>query len=96
MEGKKSKSASFLLSEEKEAEAPGEKQPIKEKVQAQDPGVHDQDDDILPPLENKTKRVYMLMRPSLHKDLSKLAKKKRISLNEFMHRILQEYIDTKG
>lgn len=44
-------------------------------------------------IETKSKRVQMLMQPSLHTAIKAIAGKKRVSLNETMHEILKDYID---
>ena len=44
-------------------------------------------------IETKSKRVQMLMQPSLHTALKQVAAKQGISVNEAMHEILKQYID---
>lgn len=44
-------------------------------------------------IETKSKRVQMLMQPSLHTAIKAIADKKRVSINETMHEILKDYID---
>ena len=44
-------------------------------------------------IETKSKRVQMLMQPSLHTALKHVAAKKGISVNEAMHEILKQYVD---
>ena len=44
-------------------------------------------------IETKSKRVQMLMQPSLHTALKHLAAKQGISVNEAMHEILKQYVD---
>ena len=41
----------------------------------------------------KSKRVQMLMQPSLHTSLKQVAAKQGISVNEAMHEILKQYVD---
>lgn len=49
----------------------------------------------LPPMpETKSKRLQLLIRPTTDKALAKEAKKRRISKNELINRILEEH--TKG
>ena len=43
--------------------------------------------------ENKSKRYNLLIYPSLHEDLSKIAAMQRISVNELMNRALEGYRD---
>lgn len=45
-------------------------------------------------IETKSKRVQMLMQPSLHAGIKAIADKKRISINETMHDILKDYLDS--
>lgn len=42
-------------------------------------------------IETKSKRINLLMQPSLHKKLKKIAEKKRTSFNDLVHTILDEY-----
>ena len=82
---KKSKSASFLLSEEKEAGAPGEsgeKEPIKENKHVQKPRARKGE-------IARSKRVQLLMSPVLYKELSKKANKEKMSLNNLIHITLE-------
>ena len=44
-------------------------------------------------IETKSKRVQMLMQPSLHIALKQVAAKQGISVNEAMHEILKQYVD---
>ena len=44
-------------------------------------------------IETKSKRVQMLMQPSLHTSLKQVAAKQGISVNEAMHEILKQYVD---
>ena len=44
-------------------------------------------------IETKSKRVQMLMQPSLHLALKQVASKQGISVNEAMHEILKQYVD---
>ncbi|HGJ5899960.1 hypothetical protein [Arsenophonus apicola] len=45
-------------------------------------------------IETKSKRVQMLMQPSLYNEIKKKAKQKRVSVNEMMHKILKTYVNT--
>lgn len=45
-------------------------------------------------IETKSKRVQMLMQPSLHAGIKAIADKKRVSINETMHDILKDYLDS--
>lgn len=42
-------------------------------------------------IETRSKRVQLLMQPSLYKKLSKAAKKQKRSVNDLIHTILEEY-----
>ena len=44
-------------------------------------------------IETKSKRVQMLMQPSLHIALKQVAAKQGISVNEAMHEILKQNVD---
>lgn len=44
-------------------------------------------------VETKSKRVQLLMQPTLHKRLKKIADGKCISFNEFIHSTLEAYAD---
>ena len=46
-------------------------------------------------IETKSKRVNLLMQPSLHKRLTKIAKRDRKSFNDLVHTILDEYTQPK-
>lgn len=43
-------------------------------------------------IETKSKRVQLLMQPTLHTQLYRLAKKKKTSFNELVHKALEQYI----
>ena len=43
--------------------------------------------------ETKSKRLNLLLRPTLHRDLGKLSAMERISTNELINRVLSEYIE---
>lgn len=43
--------------------------------------------------ENKSKRLNLLIRPTLHRDITKLSVMERISTNELINRLLTEYIE---
>lgn len=43
-------------------------------------------------VETRSKRVQLLMQPSLHKGLLEVAQKKDVSFNEAVHEILSEYL----
>lgn len=44
-------------------------------------------------IETKSKRVQMLMQPSLYDAVKKEAKAKNISVNEMMHEILKNHVE---
>ena len=44
-------------------------------------------------IETKSKRVQMLMQPSLYDAIKKEAKDKNISVNEMMHEILKNHVE---
>ena len=44
-------------------------------------------------IETKSKRVQMLMQPSLYDAVKKEAKDKNISVNEMMHEILKNHVE---
>lgn len=43
-------------------------------------------------IEKKTKRVQLVLQPSLYKRAQKAAKKQKISFNEMVHQLLNEYL----
>ncbi len=43
-------------------------------------------------IETRSKRVQLLMQPSLHDGLRKLAQQKDMSLNDLVHHVMQEYL----
>lgn len=44
-------------------------------------------------VETKSKRLQLLMQPSLHAKIKKRAKKEKTSVNEYIHNILKLHID---
>ena len=44
-------------------------------------------------IETKSRRLNLLMQPSLHDKIKNLAKKRGASVNDAIHTILQEYMD---
>ncbi|WGL99937.1 hypothetical protein QE177_15380 (plasmid) [Arsenophonus sp. aPb] len=45
-------------------------------------------------IETKSKRVQMLIQPSLYNEIKEEAKRKGVSVNEMMHEILKSYVDS--
>lgn len=45
-------------------------------------------------IETKSKRVQMLIQPSLYNEIKEEAKRKGVSVNEMMHEILRSYVDS--
>lgn len=43
--------------------------------------------------ENKTRRINLIIQPTLHKDIKKLATMQRISLNELVIRVMRDYAE---
>lgn len=43
--------------------------------------------------ENKSKRLNLLIRPTLHRDISKLSVMERTSTNELINRVLADYVE---
>ena len=43
--------------------------------------------------ETKSKRLNLIIRPTLHRDLGKLSAMDRISTNELINRVLSEYVE---
>lgn len=43
-------------------------------------------------IETKSKRVQLLMQPSLYSTIKDLAEKENVSVNEFIHNALKEYV----
>ena len=44
-------------------------------------------------METKSRRLNLLVRPSLHERIKKLAKSRKSSVNELIHQVLAEYAD---
>ena len=44
-------------------------------------------------IEVKSKRMQLLMQPSLHSAIKKLANEEEISVNEKIHSILRDYVE---
>lgn len=42
-------------------------------------------------IEKKSRHVQLLMQPSVHKKIAKIAKKNKVSFNEMIHIIANEY-----
>lgn len=47
-------------------------------------------------IEKKTQRVQLVMQPSLYKRAQKAAKKKKISFNELIHQLLNDYLEKES
>jgi hypothetical protein len=45
-------------------------------------------------IETKSRRVQLLLQPTLHKRLTVMAKSERKSFNEYVHSILEKHIST--
>jgi len=43
--------------------------------------------------ETKTMRINLIIQPTLHKDMKKLATMQRISINELVTRVLRDYAE---
>lgn len=43
--------------------------------------------------ERKSKRLNLLIKPSTHKDMSKIATMQRVSLNELINSVLEDYTE---
>lgn len=44
-------------------------------------------------IETKSKRLNLLLQPSLYESIKKVAKKNKNSVNETIHQVLQDYIN---
>lgn len=44
-------------------------------------------------VESKSKRVQLLMQPTLHSKIKKSAQKKGLSVNDYIHRVLLAHIE---
>jgi hypothetical protein len=47
-------------------------------------------------IETKSRRLYLLMRPSLHDKIKAIAKERGSSVNDAIHKILQDYVNNQG
>lgn len=86
----------------KPAEAAKEDQGKEDQAQAPAPAPAPQEAPLTPPpgyklnplyVETKSKRIQMLIQPSLYKRIQKNAKKKRLSVNAMMHTLLENALD---
>jgi hypothetical protein len=74
--------------------------PVKKKAETKPaPQISKPSPDPLPPLkpnpammETKSRRLQLLIKPSLHKTLKTIAGKKRMSVNELIHTALEQYV----
>ncbi len=67
-------------------------QPQEEKEIKTDASVTDIPEGYKLVPESKSKRINLLMRPSLHKLAQERATKKEVSLSEYIHLAVEEYI----
>lgn len=72
--------------------------PVKEKPEPdpQDRKPSDQGDPVKPDpatIETKSRRLQLLMQPSLYRNLKAIAEHKGISVNELVHSALDEYAE---
>ena len=45
------------------------------------------------PEENKTTRMFLLVRPSVAEKIRTAAKRQKMSANEFIHKLMEQYIE---
>ena len=84
--------AMAFISTAKEQEDFSLTQPTKEELEAEESnGVPMKKNPEF--IETKSKRVQMLMQPSLYDAVKKEAKDKNISVNEMMHEILKNHVE---
>ena len=84
--------AMAFISTAKPAEDFALTQPIEEELEAKESnGVPMKKNPEF--IETKSKRVQMLMQPSLYDAVKKEAKDKNISVNEMMHEILKNHVE---
>ena len=50
----------------------------------------------VPKKENKTKRMFLLAKPSVYEKLDKYAKTHNDSVNNIVHTLMEEFIEKKG
>ena len=53
-------------------------------------------DAVMPPEEFKTKRLYLLAKPSVHQKLDRYAKAHNDSFNNLVHTLMEEFIEKNG
>ena len=92
--------AMAFISTAKEQEDFASTQPTKEELEAKlDPKPLNKVSNGVPMkknpeyLETKSKRVQMLMQPSLYNSIKEEAEKEGISVNEMMHTILKNHVE---
>ena len=47
-------------------------------------------------IETKSRRLNLLIQPSLHERIKDIAKGRGASVNDMIHQILQDYVDGQG
>lgn len=52
------------------------------------------DEDFEEPRESKTQRLYIIVTPTLHKQLKQVARKKKMSKNAIVNEALERYLNT--
>lgn len=61
-----------------------------------DADTHTHTDVVVQPEETKTKRLYLLAKPSVHRKLDQYAKAHNDSFNNLIHTLMEEFIEKKG
>ena len=63
---------------------------------AADTDTHTHTDVIVQPEETKTKRLYLLAKPSVHRKIDQYAKAHNDSFNNLVHTLMEEFIEKNG
>lgn len=90
----------FISEPIEETKKPEQKEPVKERILQEEPKAAAliQTADTAPEgykvnplyIEKKTRRLQMLMQPSLHAKVKEAAAEAGLSVNDYIHRVLEE------
>lgn len=87
------------LTEAVELEQPAsfDPSPSKQELPSPEPPAHDVPMKMNPLyIETRSRRLNLLIQPSLHKRIKSLASVRHTSVNDLIHLVLEEYADREG